>query len=657
MEQFIKKSSISKKIYVPLLVSMGIGLGAIAWFSYVNVQNVKEDVYQKETHTIQNYINNKLSEKFAVSGVGAIMLAKDPVIGEALYTNDRKMALKEARQYLQSLKTGTKFKNIKIHIHDKNVHSFLRVWKPTKNGDDLSGFRKTIVAVKQTHKPLTAIEVGRAGPTFRGLAPIFKDNKYIGSLEFMQGYNSIIKDAKKAIHASVLILLDKSYEDIATFYKNKQVSRVAGMIVTQRKNTIDDTLVSQLQNSSLDMIKNGTETQDYFIRTIPLKDFQGQTIGYCVVGEKRSLVEKAIDTSLTSVYEQLAVVVIINIIVLLLLLFVINTIIKKPIQNLRDVAYDLSSGNGDLTKRLPIQSYDELGEVSFYINNFIQTIEVVVSQAKEVAQQNKALSISMLDDSEFLKEASFEQLKAVNKSNVLISEAKNDLDISEELANKTSQDVHASYEVLMKLEEISNLVIEMINDDSQKTDELAERVSSLVSQTDEIKSILNIIKDIADQTNLLALNAAIEAARAGEHGRGFAVVADEVRKLAEKTQKSVGEIDATVMVVVQNVQEISAEMDKNSDEILHLNDKTTTMVDILENSKEATQKTKEASLKSSEKTVLIGFKIKSLFEMMDETLKSTQHTKDISEKLDVIGAELKQNSDDLQSKLDEFKTN
>ncbi|SFV59663.1 Putative MCP-type signal transduction protein [hydrothermal vent metagenome] len=656
MKDFIKKSSIGRKIYIPLIASMVAGIVAIVDFSYINIQNVKEETYKQETQALKNYLQNKLSEKLAVGSVGAVMLSKDPIIQEALYTNDRALALKEARSYLKSLKDGTKFKNVKIHIHDKNLHSFLRVWKPQKYGDDLSSFRQTIVEVKRTKKPLSAIEVGRAGPSFRGVAPIFKDGKYIGSLEFMQGYNSIIKDAKKELDASMLILLAKEYEHIAKFYKDKEIKRIDGMIVTQREQTINRELFDQLKGISATKILQGLTTTDYFVRAFPLKDFKGRSVAYCVVAKKLSEVNQAVDSSIKSTYEQVGVIVIINLIVLFLLIGVVEKIIKKPIKDLSLVAKELGSGEGDLTKRLPVTSSDEIGELSFYINKFIQIVESIVSDAKEVARKNSDLSSQMLKDSEILKDSASKQLEAVDQSNLLINEAKNDLDISEELANKTSQDVYATYNVLEELEKIIKTVIEMINKDSQESNDLATRVSSLVTQTDEIKSILNIIKDIADQTNLLALNAAIEAARAGEHGRGFAVVADEVRKLAEKTQRSISEIDATVMVVVQNVQEISSEMDKNSDDILHLNDKTSKVMEILEQSKEATIKTKEASLKSAEKTVFIGYKIKSLFEIMHQTLTSTKHSKEISQKLDEIGEILQSNSKQLSSKLDEFKT-
>ena len=249
-----------------------------------------------------------------------------------------------------------------------------------------------------------------------------------------------------------------------------------------------------------------------------------------------------------------------------------------------------------------------------------------------------------------------DQLEIVNKSNNLTAEAKEDLDISEELANKTAQDVNDSYIVLSNLEEIIKDVTGNISNDSEQENELANRISSLSNQIMEIKNILNIIKDIADQTNLLALNAAIEAARAGEHGRGFAVVADEVRKLAEKTQKSIGEIDSTVMVVVQNVQEISMDMNKNSENIDDLSKKTNKMLDILEHSKKAVSQTIIASKESSTKTVFIGFKIKALFDSMQETLQSAKNTKVTSQELDTLGNELGTSSNSLSAKLNEFKT-
>jgi methyl-accepting chemotaxis protein len=633
---------------------MVIGFIIISFTAFSSISHVKDDIYTKETKNIDDYVEKALEEKFSVGLTNAIMLSKSSTFKDALISNDKNMALLEANVFMKEFKENTKFKNIKIHIHDKDVKSFLRAWKPDKNGDDLSGFRHTIVEVKSTQKPFAAIEVGKNGPTIRGLAPIIKDGEYLGSVEFMQGFNSVVKDAKKSINSSYLVLMNKNMESV--LFKDGKEIRVAGLMVKQRESTIDKRFVKELTGKTISDIKAGLITDNYFVRAIPLKDFKGKTIGYSVVGKDLKVVNKAIDISVDSLTFQLIAMALVDIVVLTILIVIISSLIKRPLNNLIRVVKELSQGGGDLTQRLPIKNKDELGEVSFYINNFIEMIQKLVDETKSIAHTNKQLSSTILSDSKELENLSISQLNSVDQSSALTAEAKNDLNISKDLSNNTSSDVQKSYEVLTDLENISNEVIETINNDSHKEEELAHRISSLAQQANDINNILSIIKDIADQTNLLALNAAIEAARAGEHGRGFAVVADEVRKLAEKTQRSIGDIDATVMVVVQNVQDISVEMNKNSEDISSLTQKTQKMLDILNESKSAAEVTLQTSKTSYEKTEFIDKKVNSLNDLMHKTLLSTQNTKKLSDELEKLGKELENSSENLNEKLNEFRT-
>jgi methyl-accepting chemotaxis protein len=656
MQTFQQKTSIGTKIHLMIILSMIVGIFIISTIAFYNIQEIKEDTYKKETNVMQQYVKDALGEKFSVSLTSALLLSKNKTLIKALYTKNRTIALQETQMYMQAFKEYTKFKNIKIHLHDASVHSFVRSWKPNKYGDDLSGFRKTILAVKKEKRPFAAIEVGKAGPTIRGLAPIFYNEKYIGSVEFMQGFNSIIKNAKKRLNASMLVLLAPEFESIARFYKEKQPPRVVNMIVAQNPKTIDKKLLQQLQNVSFEELKAGITTQDYFIRTVEFKDFEEKIVAYGVIAKDRAIVDKSIDTTINSFIMQLLVMLLIDLIILVVLIVIINKEIKKPLKNLIDVTKDLVHGNGDLTKRLPIHKKDELGAVSFHINNFIAMIQNLILQIKSSANENKILSHSILEKSDHLSKLSDKQLEAVDTSTKLTNESVNELDASEELANKTAEDVSKSYEVLIELESIINTVVSMINSDSNAEQELAQRVHSLVAQTNEIKNILSLIKDIADQTNLLALNAAIEAARAGEHGRGFAVVADEVRKLAEKTQSSINEIDATIMIVVQNVQDISQEMNKNSEDLQGLTTKTDEMLDILAESKKSALSTKEASTESSLKIIDIRKKITTLSQTMQETLESTKNSQEIAHKLDDLGNTLQNNAQEIDAKLNSFKT-
>lgn len=144
-----------------------------------------------------------------------------------------------------------------------------------------------------------------------------------------------------------------------------------------------------------------------------------------------------------------------------------------------------------------------------------------------------------------------------------------------EVLNNNTQQLKNTIESLrinqfVELNGMINSTVDRIQSVANKEHELSENLQSLAGNAQETKQILATIGDIADQTNLLALNAAIEAARAGEHGRGFAVVADEVRKLAERTQKSLTETSATINILIQAINDNSEALNKNMDEMMDL---------------------------------------------------------------------------------------
>ena len=263
--------------------------------------------------------------------------------------------------------------------------------------------------------------------------------------------------------------------------------------------------------------------------------------------------------------------IIASIIVTLLLIIVSILLLKKMVANPIDrLGANLNAITSDFTLKIPIYGKDEIAKISNDINDFIERIRVLISDTKNLSNENSSVANE-------LSSTSLQTGKRVEESTQIVEETNQRCKVMQEnmkeslaVAQAGKDDLQkASTHIKTATEAIRSLSSQII-DSANVENQMAGKIEQLSRDAEQVKSVLVVINDIADQTNLLALNAAIEAARAGEHGRGFAVVADEVRQLAERTQKSLTEINATINVIVQAINDSSEQMGINSKQIQEL---------------------------------------------------------------------------------------
>lgn len=248
----------------------------------------------------------------------------------------------------------------------------------------------------------------------------------------------------------------------------------------------------------------------------------------------------------------------------MLLLWLISFGVGRPLRQTAIRLRDIAEGEGDLTRELSIGRSDELGAIGVGFNSFLSKLRLLVSQIAALSgdiadASEKTREISTLTDTKVQRQLSAIELIATAAQEM--TSTAQEVSRSATKAAEAAGDADRFVQSGQKVVEASTWTTQMLHCDLQHASEM---VQALASDSEDINQILNTIRSIAEQTNLLALNAAIEAARAGEQGRGFAVVADEVRNLAMKTQSSTLEIHTMIEKLNVGIQEVVQAMDRSS---------------------------------------------------------------------------------------------
>lgn len=608
-------------------IFIGFTLSVVILFSVLSSYTLSEttksiiDSERDMLNVLKNAINIQMEAQLESAETSVLTLANNIEIQKSFAEKDREQLVRMLLPAYESI--STKISQVQFHLPDST--SFLRLHQPAKFGDSLKEFRFTVNEANEKKQIIKGLEEGVAGFGFRVVVPMFYEGVHTGSVEYGSDFGTYFLEGLKDNYGGEYYIYNLNKDDSG--------SKVLAYTLEEDNWIIenDENIEEIKQDNALFLT---TKDNKYNVMLLPFKDYKGEVSGYFkVINDRNQLVDQIARIKRNGVIFTVGMLA-----VLLGIYYAFLNYSLNPINKL--IAVSNKVAQGDLVQDISVKAKDEIGVLANSFNIMISNLRDIISKTGDISEQVAATSEELAAASEEITSSAEE----VSNTIIEVSMSASTQNESLEMANTTMEDMVKSIRDLANNINNINLsskntldsaqiglsgsqnAVEKMNNLKATSEKTSQEILKLNESSKEIEDIVVTISSIAEQTNLLALNAAIEAARAGDSGRGFSVVAEEIRKLAVQSAKSSNQIEELITNIQREIENTVEAINRNNKEVETgvsiVNESTSKFKDILNEMNIMAKQIEEVTNLTNDVEVSTGGvkeRFKSMEELSDQT--------------------------------------